>query len=100
MVVPEQERIESDHHGHLFQALVTERVGTRNDAATRGIGEAEPATPELGCEDAVVREERRAGLLRMTLDPSDAQSDQDVEDHNRASGWRSWRDRLSSIHPT
>ena len=47
MVEPEQGRIERDHRGHLFQGLVTERVCTRNDAATRGIGEAEPATTEL-----------------------------------------------------
>jgi hypothetical protein len=53
-VVPAQEGLGGGDRGHLLQACAAQRVGQRREAAAFGVGQAQPATPELGFKDAIL----------------------------------------------
>jgi hypothetical protein len=72
----------------LVRAFPPERRGGRSKSPALGIGEAEPVATELGCEDAVFREEVGDDLLLLTLEPASNDRHQELEDHRRSSAWR------------
>jgi hypothetical protein len=99
-LVPAQERVRCGDGRHFLKALAPERVGKRREAAAFGVCQVQPATAEVGFEDAVFLDEVGDDLLLVTLEPASDHGDQDVEDHSRSSGWRHDEIVRSSIHPT
>ena len=87
-LVPAQEGVGRGNRGHLFEALAPERVGQCGEAAAFGVGQAQPAAAELGFEDAIFLLQIGDDLLLVTLDPAGDHGNQDMENHNRSSGWR------------
>ena len=69
-------------------------------AATFRVRQAEPTTTKLGLQDAVFLVQVGDHLLLVTLEPASDHGDQDMEDHDRSSGWRHDELVRSSIHPT
>ena len=57
VLVPPQEGVRSGKRRDVFQALASEWVGERREAAPFGIGEAKATTAELGFQHAVFRYE-------------------------------------------
>ena len=80
-LVPAQEGIGRREGRHLFEALATERVGERREAAAFGVGQAQPAATELGFEDAIFLKEIGDDLLLVPLEPAGNHGDEDVQDH-------------------
>jgi len=64
-------------------------VGERHKPAAFRVGEAQPATTELGFENAVLLLEIGDNLLVVTLEPPGDHGDQEIEKHSWTSGWRS-----------
>ncbi len=86
--VPAQEGVWRREGRQLFEAFAPQRVGERCEALTFGVSEPQPSAAELRFEDAVFREEIRDDLLLVTLQPASDHRDQDMQDHERSSGWR------------
>ena len=99
-LVPAQERIRCRPRGDLFQPLAPERGSECGKVAALCVRPAEPATTELGCQDAVFREEVRDDLLLVPLEPASEHSNQDVQEPSHFSGWRQDEIVRPSIHPT
>ncbi len=85
-MVPAQEGIGRSNRGDIFQALVTERVGERREAPAFGVGQAQPATPELGFKDTILFLQVGDDLWLVTLNPPGNHGNQHVEDHGHSSG--------------
>ena len=66
----------------LFEVLTPERAGQRGETPALCIGEPQPASTELGFEDAVCLKEIPDDLLLVPLEPLGDHGDQDVEDHS------------------
>jgi hypothetical protein len=86
---PMHEGIWRGERGNLFEALATERVSERSETAAFGVGEAEPATVELGFENAVFLVQISDDVLLMTLNPAGDHGDEHVQDHALSSRWKS-----------
>lgn len=69
-VVPAQEGLRGGNRGHLLQACAAERVGHCREAAAFGVGQMQPATAEMGFEDAVFCLQVGDDLLLITVDPA------------------------------
>jgi hypothetical protein len=81
-LVPAQEGVRRGDRRDLFEALTTERIGERREAAALGVGEPQPSATKLGFEDTVFLLEIGNNLLLVTLEPPGDHGDQNVEDHS------------------
>ena len=74
-------------------------MGQCGEAAAFGVGQAQPAAVEVGFQDAIFLLQIGNNPLLVPLNPPDDHGDQEMEDHNRSSGWRPSRDRVGQYTP-
>jgi hypothetical protein len=86
--IPAQDGAAGGNRRDLVRAFPPEWRGERSKSTALGISEAEPVATELGCEDAVFREEVGDDLLLLTLEPASNDRHQELEDHRRSLAWR------------
>jgi len=87
-LVPPHEGVGGHKGGDVFEALATQWVGERGEAAAFGVSQTELAATELSFQDAVFLDQIRDHLLLVTLEPAGNHGDEHVEDHGLSSGWK------------
>jgi len=71
-----------------LEALATERMRQRGEAAVIPVSEPQPPMAELGFEHAIFLTQIGDHLSLVTLHPAGNHGDEHLQDHGLSSGWK------------